>query len=137
MAFYMLDALEKQIVYVKHLKKTNELTGVKRVIVYYIYAQLLDGIREKRFRVSRYYDTQTARIDFFSIQVRKDLMYVDTIYRSSKRIRAFKFEEEDRECLIKAIESAVKLVGLEFEEVKDFSAYKNFKVYLTNEEGVT
>ena len=137
MAFYMLDALEKQIVYAKHLKKTNELTGIERVIVYYIYAQLLDGIREKRFRVSRYYDTQTARIDFFSIQVRKDLMYVDTIYRSSKRIRAFKFEEEDRECLIKAIESAVKLVGLEFEEVKDFSAYKNFKVYLTNEEGVT
>ena len=137
MVFYMLDALKKQIVYVKHLKKTNELTGVKRVIVYYIYAQLLDGIREKRFRVSRYYDTQTARIDLFSIQVRRDLMYVDTIYHSSKRIRAFKFEEEDRECLIKAIECAVKLVGIEIDEVKDYSTYRNFKIYLIKKKGVT
>ena len=64
-------------------------------------------------------------------------MYVDTIYHSSKRIRAFKFEEEDRECLIKAIECAVKLVGLEIEEVKDYSTYRNFKIYLINKKGVT
>ena len=137
MAFYMLDALEKQIVYAKHLKKTNELTGVKRVIVYYIYAQLLDGIREKRFRVPCYYNTKAVRIDLFSIQVRRDLMYVDTIYHSSKRIRAFKFEEEDRECLIKAIECAVKLVGIEIEEVKDYSTYRKFKIYLIKKKGVT
>lgn len=133
----MYEALEKKTVYAKHLKRTHDLTGVKREMVYYIYAQILDGVRVKKFRAPYRYNTETVRIDLFTIQVSSDFICIDTIYCHCKIIKSFKIKGKEAEDYIKAIESAVNLVGLEFEEVKDFSAYKNFKIYLTIKKGAT
>ena len=133
----MYEALEKKTVYAKHLKRTHDLTGVKREMIYYIYAQILKGVRAKKFRAPYRYNTKTVRIDLFAIQAGIDFIYIDTIYCYYKMVRSFKINPSEAEEYIKAIESAVNLVGLEFEEVKDYSAYKNFKVYLTIKEGAT
>ena len=132
----MYEALEKRVVYAKRLKITHDLTGNKRLIIYYIYGQLLDGIRTQKFRVPYFYGTiTTAQIDFFKIQVERNYIYVDTICRLSKRIRAFKCEKEEIRDILDSIEGAVKLVGLEFEETKQYSTYKNFSIYCMTKKG--
>ena len=132
----MYEALEKRVVYAKRLKRTHDLTGNKRLIIYYIYGQLLDGIRTHKFRVPYFYGTiTTARIDLLKVHVERSYICVDTIYRSSKRIRSFECEREEIKDILDSIEGAVKLVGLEFEEFKEYSTYKNFSIYCMTKKG--
>ena len=102
------DNLSRKIREAKHRQSIRSYEGRNHEIVFYLYAQLLEGVENRKVSTC----TMNGKIVFLRLEFNNSKITCYTIHKHSEVIKFFKLENEKSEDILKTLKVAMNLIGL-------------------------